>query len=792
MNEKTLRVLEFAKIKEQLLAQASSSLGREKIDELQPMTDTASVVQALQETTEARAIYRTESFPLQGLIDVRPSLRRALLGATLRPEDLLEIAAVCACSRRAHQFFGKKAENYPLLSSYGQQLVVCRELEESIDSAISEFGDVKDSASSTLRKIRNDIRTLQSRLKQRLDTMVRSPAVQKFLQEPIVTVRNDRYVVPVKQEYRGQVPGIIHDQSASGATLFVEPMAVVEINNDLRRKEAEEEQEIERILGELSLEVQAAAPMLQKNLALLAQLDLAMAKGKLSYLQKATAPLINESGYLHLKNARHPLLQPETVVPSTVYLGKDFNVLLITGPNTGGKTVTLKTVGLLALMAQAGLHIPADEGSEMAVFQQIFADIGDEQSIEQNLSTFSSHMTNIIEITQRADHQSLVLLDELGAGTDPIEGAALAMSIIDYLHGLGCRLVATTHYSELKLYAYQTPGVQNANVEFDVETLQPTYRLRIGLPGKSNAFEIASRLGLGKHLIDNARGYLTGEQLRVEDLLRQLEVSRQEAWADRSEAQVLRRQAAAKAAELDKRLQAVQREEEKIIERAKQEARSLVQRYRQEMDQLLAELKQTIERVKADSVKEAAQVAETARRKMHRLQDEVAPSLAAATPKITPAQVAPDRDFQAGDTVLVKHLGQRGTLLDDPTEAGEVQVQLGALRLTCRLDQLEKLAVEERDNKRTSFQMINRSRSRVPLELDLRGQTVDEALLRVDKYLDDASVAGMKSVSIIHGKGTGVLRNAVREFISKHGHVLSYRFGGPAEGGTGVTIVELK
>mgnify|MGYP000917345568 CR=1 FL=1 len=791
MNERTLRVLEFAKIKELLLAQASSSLGREKIEELEPLVDAASILQALQETTEARAIYRTEDFPLKGLIDVRASLRRATLGAMLQPTDLLEVASLCVCSRRAHGFFREKTEQYPLLSSYGQQLVPCRELELAIDDAISEFGEVKDSASSNLRKIRNDIRTLQGRLKQRLEAMVRSPAMQKFLQEPIVTLRNDRYVLPVRLEYRNQVPGIIHDQSASGSTLFIEPMSAVEISNDLRRKTAEEEQEVERILGELSQEVQAVGDMLRQNLSLLAQLDLAMAKGKLSYLQKAVQPMINEDGYLNLKNARHPLLSAETVVPSSVYLGKEFNALLITGPNTGGKTVTLKTVGLLALMAQAGLHIPADEGSELAVFQTIFADIGDEQSIEQSLSTFSSHMINIIDITERADYSSLVLLDELGAGTDPTEGAALAMSIIDYLSGLGCRLLATTHYSELKAYAYQTEGVQNASVEFDVETLRPTYRLMIGLPGKSNAFEIARRLGLAEHLIDHARNYLTGEQLRLEDLLNQLEASRVETRAEQTAAHVLRREAETKAEELGQRLEQLKQEEGKILERAKQEARTIIQSYRQEMEQTLAELKAALEQVQTGKAHEASQVAEAARQKLRSLQAETAPSIA-STRHLQKARIATDRDFKAGDEVLVKHLGQKGQLLDDPTEGGEVQVQLGALRLACRLEQLEKLMVSKPQANQAGFNLVNLGRNSVPLELDLRGQTVDEALLRIDKYLDDASMAGLSSVSIIHGKGTGVLRNGVRDFISTHQHVLSYRLGGPGEGGTGVTVVELR
>lgn len=790
MNERTLRVLEFAKIKKLLLAQASSALGREKIEELQPSFDADCITKALKETTEARVIYRTEDFPLKGLVDVRASLRRAALGALLQPADLLEIAAVCVCSRRAYGFFREKTEEYPLLSSYGHQLVSCRDLELAIDDAISEFGEVKDTASSKLRTIRNDIRTLQGRLKQRLDTMVRSPAIQKFLQEPLVTMRNERYVLPVKVEYRGQVPGIIHDQSASGSTLFIEPMSAVEISNDLRRKTADEEQEVERILAALSQEVQAVADTLSKNLEILAQLDLAMAKGRLSYLQKAVAPYINEEGYMNLKNARHPLLPPETVVPSNVYLGKDFNVLLITGPNTGGKTVTLKTVGLLALMAQAGLHIPADEGSELAVFETIFADIGDEQSIEQSLSTFSSHMTNIIDITRRADHRSLVLLDELGAGTDPTEGAALAMSIIDYLYSLGCRLLATTHYSELKSYAYQTKGVQNASVEFDVETLRPTYRLMIGLPGKSNAFEIVSRLGLAENLIEHARTYLSGEQLRLEDLLKQLEASRVQTRADQTAAHVLRREAEMKADELTKRLDQLKQEESKILERAKQEARSLVQSHRQEIDQMLSDLRRALEQAHADQA-EAGQVVEATRQKLRSLQAQAAPAIV-QDQRVSQARIAGDRDFRAGDEVLVKHLGQKGQLLDDPSEGGEVQVQLGALRLACRLEQLEKLVSSKPQSSSSGFNIVDLGRSRVPLELDLRGQNVDEALLRVDKYLDDASVAGLSSVAIIHGKGTGVLRNGVREFISKHQHVLSYRLGGPGEGGTGVTVVELR
>ncbi len=613
MNERTLRVLEFDKIIGRLMTYASSSLGKEAIEEVRPIQDTDEVQRALKETSEARTICQTEEFPLRGLVDVRSAVKRASIGSTLQPDELLNIAQVCTCSRRVHRFFQDKAEEYVLLAEHRAGLTPLRHLEDVIGQAISEYGEVKDSASSKLRQLRQEIRNGQAKVKQRLDSLVRSTTTQKYLQEPIVTVRNDRYVVPVKQEYRGQVPGIIHDQSASGATLFIEPMSVVEANNELRRVLLEEEREVERILQELTSNVAAEVEPLQENLRILTHFDLVLARGKFSYELRAVEPTLNNRGYIHLTSARHPLLPREEVVPTTVYLGGEFNVLLITGPNTGGKTVTLKTVGLLCLMAQAGLHIPADDGSELAVFTQVFADIGDEQSIEQSLSTFSSHMKNIVSIAEQADSSSLVLLDELGAGTDPAEGAALAMSIIDYLHNSGCRVVATTHYSELKSYAYQRSGVQNASVEFDVDTLRPTYRLLMGLPGKSNAFEIAGRLGLSSFIIQHARGYLTGEQLKVEDLISQLETSRRQAEAEREAARQLRLQAEQREAELEKRLREQRRDVQSVIGRAKQEAKMIVQQSRREMDELLKQLRETM--MKADSLtaRELSQDIEAAR-----------------------------------------------------------------------------------------------------------------------------------------------------------------------------------
>lgn len=792
MNERTLRVLEFDKITSRLMTYTSSSLGREAIENLCPASDWDEVERALKETSEARTICQTEEFPLRGLVDVRASVKRASIGSTLLPDELLNVAQVCACSRRVHRFFQDRAEEYRFLSEHGQGLVPLRTLEDVINQAISEYGEVKDSASPKLRQLRQEIRNNQAKVKQRLDSLVRSTTTQKYLQEPIVTVRNDRYVLPVKQEYRGQIPGIIHDQSASGATLFIEPMSVVEANNELRRVLLEEEHEVERILQELTAEVAADVAPLQNNLAILAHLDLVLAKGKFSYEIKAVEPALNDSGYIHLKKARHPLLPREVVVPTTVYLGSEFNVLLITGPNTGGKTVTLKTVGLLCLMAQSGLHIPADEGSELPVFGGVFADIGDEQSIEQSLSTFSSHMKNIVSIIEQADNNSLVLLDELGAGTDPAEGAALAMSVIDCLYGRGCRVVATTHYSELKSYAYQRSGVQNASVEFDVDTLRPTYRLIMGLPGKSNAFEIANRLGLPGHIIQNARGYLTGEQLKVEDLIGQLEASRREAEAEREVARQLSLQAEQKEAELDRRLREQRREVQSVISRAKQEAKMIVQQSRRDMDALLKQLRETI--VKADSMtaRELTEDIEEVRARYRSAHDAVAEPEQIKKQQSTKPVISDDRDFRAGDEVLVKNLGQRGKLLNDPAENGDVQVQLGSLRLNSNTEQLEKLQVEKPNEPKQAIHLVNLSRSGTSLELDLRGQTVDDALLRVDKYLDDASVAGLPQVHIIHGKGTGALRTAVREYLKTHPGVKSYRFGGQAEGGSGVTVVELK
>lgn len=788
MNDRTLRVLELDKVKTMLSNHVSSQLGRELVEDMVPSTNPKEVKRWLGETSEARTIVRTEEFPLKGLADVRPAVRRCALGAIVSGEELFALAQVLGTARRVHRFFDDRRGLYPLLSEHAAHIIPLKQVEEQILSSIGEGGEVLDSASDKLRKLRHDIRGAQGDVKSKLEGMVRSSSFQKYLQETLVTVRNDRYVLPVKAEYRGQVPGIVHDQSASGATLFIEPMVVVEINNKLRQYLAQEQQEVERILRELGAYVGEHAKTIDDNLRVLAWLDFSLAKGRLSFELRSVEPEITTDYSLYLKQARHPLIPSKEVQPIDVRLGQDFSALLITGPNTGGKTVTLKTVGLLTLMAQCGLHIPAADGSRAAVYESIYADIGDEQSIEQSLSTFSSHMTNICHIVERADHSSLVLLDELGAGTDPTEGAALAMAIIDTLFSRGTRIVATTHYSELKAYAHTKQGVQNASMEFDVETLRPTYKLTIGLPGKSNAFEISTRLGLDLQVIDRARDYLSGEVLKVEDLIRSLEQTRKEVEEARNEAFALKRNAEVLAAQTEEKARRLREKEADILRKAAVDAKTLINRAKHEIDSLIDDLRQAQE---AKSAQEMSQAAERVRQGWRDLSKGLAREEEAAMPTVElPSDTA---HIEVGDEVQIVHLNQRGKVLEI-TPSGAVTVQMGSLRMSTELKYLKKLEVKKKTEapKPTGFHMVDVSRKGVKMELDLRGNTIEEGVLKVDKYLDDALVASLGQVYIIHGKGTGALREGVREFLKNHPHVKSYRYGQANEGGSGVTVVELK
>ncbi|MBT9133658.1 MAG: Endonuclease MutS2 [Firmicutes bacterium] len=788
MNERTLRVLELDKVKTMLCKHVSSGLGRELAEGLLPVTERKEIGRLLDETAEARTVVRTEEFPLRGLTDVRPAVRRTAIGAVVNGEDLWLLAAVLAISRRAHRFFAGRNSLYPLLAAHAARLVPLRSLEDLILTAIGEDGEVLDRASTQLQRLRGDIRQAQREVKQKLEGMLRSSVVQKYLQEALVTVRGDRYVLPVKSEYRAQIPGIIHDQSASGATLFIEPMAVVELNNKLRQYQAAESQEVEHILRELSARIAAQSQVILKNLEILAWLDLSLAKGRLSYEMRAARPVLSHDNSLSFPQARHPLIPSADVRPIDVRLGQSFSVLLVTGPNTGGKTVTLKTIGLLTLMAQCGLHIPAAEGSQAGVYESVYADIGDEQSIEQSLSTFSSHMTNIIQIIDAADGTSLVLLDELGAGTDPMEGAALAMAIIDSFLARGTHVVATTHYSELKAYAHTKRGVQNASMEFDVETLRPTFHLTIGLPGKSNAFEISARLGLDKDVIDLARRYLTHEALKVEDLIRGLEASRKEADEASRQAFVKQRQAETQLKEAEQHAKLQQEKVREIQRRASEEAKALVRRAKHEIEALIEALKQA---EKEGATQELTQTIELVRQRQREITREVSEQVEA---EAVPAAIAPPEEpIAVGDDVLLLHLNQRGKVLE-VLAGGSVTVQLGALRTQVEVKHLRKVSEgKKRESpERTGFHTVDFAAHNVKLELDLRGRTVEEGVQEVDKYLDSALLRGLGQVQIIHGKGTGALREGIRDFLNTHPAVKSHRLGLANEGGSGVTVVDLK
>ncbi|GAB6157304.1 endonuclease MutS2 [Desulfotomaculum varum] len=782
--ERTIKRLEFDKVLEQLAACAQSELAREKIKDLVPSTDPALIKRRQAETSEGRELLRLDPLAeLSGWHDIRGALMRASRYAVLAAEELLAVGETLAASRRIKKFFGETSHRYPLLSEIAASLTHQPQLEKDILQAILPGGEIADHASPQLLQIRRGILRAQNRIRERVESIIRAPENQKYLQEPIVTVRQDRYVVPVKQEYRNQIPGIVHDQSASGATLFVEPLAVVDANNEVRRLMAAEKQEIQRILAELSQGVSAVAQEISQALQALADLDYIMARARYSLKLKAWSPQITEgSPYIYIKQGRHPLL-PGDAVPATIELGKNFKTLVITGPNTGGKTVTLKTVGLFALMTQAGLHIPAEAGTTLGVFKKIFADIGDEQSIEQSLSTFSSHMTNIVHILQHVDEGSLVLLDELGAGTDPTEGAALARAILEELHNRGACTIATTHYSELKNYAYTTPGVENASVEFDVETLRPTYRLLIGRPGRSNAFEISARLGLRPDIVSRARQFLTTEQVQVAELINKLEKTQQAAEKDRAAAAALRQESEQLREKYRRLVEELRSKKEEILARAREEAGSFVRRARLEAEEAVKELRA---RLAEENTKNREEAIQQARSKLQQVTNKVtagAPQPAAAGE--VPHQVMP------GEEVFLPRYNQKAYVL---SVAGEnVQVQAGILKMVVPIKELRRVNTPRVTTGESKLGKVLTDKAlSVSTSLDLRGMTGDEALLEIEKYLDDAFLAGLNSVILIHGKGTGALRAAVHRELKSHPRVKSFRLGEAGEGGAGATVVYLK
>lgn len=794
MNEKVLHTLEYDKIIEKLVHYAVSPMGKKMAGELVPSSALGEIVENQKETTDAVSMsLRKGGIPLGGLKDIRSALKRVRVGGVLSIAELLYVADVLRVCRKVKNYAKdeRKQEVYETLDPLFAAIEVLAALENEISRCILSEEEVADDASTALKEIRRDIKISHDRVKEQLNRILHSSANRTMLQDAVITIRGDRYCIPVKQEYKGSFPGMIHDQSATGATLFIEPMAVVQLNNKIKELQIKEKAEIEKILRVLSGKVGEYVEILDSNLTILTKLDFVFAKAQLSLSMDGISPVFNDRGYLHIKKGRHPLLDPKTVVPTDIYLGGDFTTLMITGPNTGGKTVTLKTIGLFSLLGQAGLHIPAFDNSELAVFDEVFADIGDEQSIEQSLSTFSSHMTNIVHILEHVTDRSLVLFDELGAGTDPTEGAALAMSILQYLHDRGIRTVATTHYSELKVYALSTERVENASCEFSVETLRPTYKLLIGIPGKSNAFAISRRLGLPEYIIDSAKEFITHEDERFEDLITDLEISKKTVLYEKDRAEQYRREAEVLKQEVEKQKAKIQAQKDKILLEAKQEARRILQGAKDESDQLIKDIQKAAREAEATiQQKELEEARQKLKSKLGQVEDDL---VKATMPKKTLRKVP--KALKPGDKVFIASLNQTGVVIAPPDHNQDVMIQAGIMKIKIHitnlsLDESEGIDAPKPRTKGSATKPKTNKSQHISTEIDCRGQLADEAIKNIDKYLDDAYLAGLPQVTIIHGKGTGALRAAVHQHLSRHPHVKSYRLGKYGEGETGVTVVE--
>ena len=783
--EKSLMKLELDQVLSLLADCAGSEGGKESCRKLRPSSDLEEVELMLQQTTAASDLCTRKGKPVfSNVCDVSFSLERADRGGSLQPKELLSIGGVLRCARNINGYVSED-DKASILDPLFNALTANKYLEDRIFGAILSEEEIADTASSELADIRRHMRIQAGKIRDSLQKVISSPAYSKFLREPIITIRQGRYVVPVKSECKNDVPGLVHDVSATGSTYFVEPMSAVNANNALRELELKEKKEIERILAELSSEAAAHAEDINLDYNMLVQLDVIFAKANLAYRMRAWAPIMNDRGKIELRNARHPLIDPQKVVPISLRLGSDFDTMIITGPNTGGKTVTLKTVGLLSLMTQAGLLIPADFGSEMAVFDEVFADIGDEQSIEQSLSTFSSHMTNIVKILSSVTEHSLALFDELGAGTDPTEGAALAMSILDHLLKQHVTTMATTHYSELKVFALTTPGVENASVEFNVETLRPTYRLSIGVPGKSNAFEISRKLGLPDFLIEDAGRRLTKDQVRFEDVIANAEYHRQVAEKERKlaeEAHIETTRLRDEAEKLQKDL-ASRREEE--LRKAKADARKVLLKAQREAESIISDLKKT---------RAAANVKE---HELHEVRARLQSDIDDTSEKISTAETGKPLDkVNVGDTVELTNLGVKAEILTLPDAKGECTVQAGALKLKANLKNMRSAQPDKPKKnpvKKSAASVASGISARaVERECDVRGMNLEEAICAVDLFLDGAIMNKLNEVYIIHGKGTGILRAGIQKHLRSHPAVKEFRLGRYGEGEDGVTVVTLK
>lgn len=786
MNSKSLRVLEFDKIKQKVKKYAITQGGKELVSKLEPYGSAYEVRNALEETKEAYELLTTKGNPpFEGLHDVRDGLERAKKGGALTLAQLLYVGNMLRCTENIKNYLSKKDEetSYPKLEDLAYILTPIKNLQNDIEKAIVSEEEVSDKASGTLYSIRKSIKDKNASLREKINSLVRSNA--KYLQDAIYTMRGDRYVLPVKSEYKGAVPGIVHDQSSTGATLFIEPMSLVNLNNEIKELKLKENAEIEKIIWALSLKVKDNFDSCESNMKILLKLDFIFAKGKYGSKINGIMPEVKEDGSFDLVSARHPLIDESKVVSSDVYLGKNFTALMITGPNTGGKTVTLKTVGLIHLMAMSGLLISASDGSSVSFYNEVFADIGDEQSIEQSLSTFSSHMTNIVNIMNTADKDSLVLFDELGAGTDPTEGAALAISVIETLKQRGSKIIATTHYSELKGYALKTPGVENASVEFDVETLRPTYRLLIGVPGKSNAFEISRRLGLDDYIIEKAKKHLSEENLQFEDLIRDLQEKSIIANRDARKAESIKLEAEKLKRGYEEKLAKLEKVRDKAYNDAREEAKRIVSNAKDEADEILKAMREL----------EKLGIEGGGRKRLEEERKKLKDSLEEKEKALIKERENSGKAIEKvklGMEAFLPSLNQRVIITSMPDNKGEVQVEAGIMKISVKLKDLRMAEEQTSNKKQRKKKEVNLRLKTVDSRLDLRGLDAEEACYRTDKYLDEAYMCKLGEVTIVHGKGTGVLRKAISDMLKRNPHVKSYRLGMYGEGGDGVTIVELR
>ena len=786
MEKESYKVLEYEKIREMLAARAGSSLGKERARSLQPSTDYAEVEEQLEQTAEAVRIHAVTSPPFGGIHDLRPLLKKIHMGAVLTLEELVDIRSTLYAMRSVKEFFKGLEIEAPTLKEWAHGIEILGQLERRLENTLDEHGSLRDDASVELRRLRTEIQTTQNRIKERVGAALRAPENQKYFQEAIVTLRDERYVIPVKAEYRRFFPGIVHDQSATGATLFVEPMAIVELNNDVKQLVLSEQHEVERILRDLSQQIGGQQDILQENLSVLADFDFTFAKAKLAEDMDAQQPVMNREGRAHLRQARHPLIPRDRVVPIDIELGDAYTMLLITGPNTGGKTVSMKTFGLLVLMAQSGCFLPTAPDSTLPVYQNIYADIGDEQSIEQSLSTFSAHMTHIVDILSKVEADDLVLVDELGAGTDPEEGAALAMAILERLLAVKAATVATTHYSELKTFAYTREGIENACVEFDVKSLRPTYRLLIGIPGASNAFAISRRLGLSEAIILRAQQLVKKDHAQFEHVVNELE--REKLVYEQHNAELAERQQ--RVTRLEQKVEAAKEDLSKrkgeLIRKAREQSAALVRRTRREAEDIIDSLKKQYD---DQGIHARQQAIQEARKRLEEASSAARPGIMGQKHL---GQKVDAKKLMVGDVVYLPKLDQKGTVVE--ISGRDVTVQLGSLRTTQKAASCRFLshAEKEKSAKSNATGGFLRKTAHVSREIDIRGLMVNEAEVVVGKFIDDAQMAGLTQILVIHGKGTGTLRKGIHEYLKRHRSVDHFAFADLDEGGSGATVVFLK